>query len=99
MVAAVQLQTALENVLGELQEARRNGDLGRLAAVSFCDLKRWARMAHDELLAQQSLELVLNCPHRSREAFLNEADTLIRDAERALQTLRQHEGETQACGT
>jgi hypothetical protein len=84
MVTATQLRTGLEDVLAELHHARRSGDLGRLAVLSYCDLKRWARIAGHESLARRSWELIFNCPHATHDDFLSAADTLIQDAEFAL---------------
>src|SRR5690242_18672319 len=62
-----ELRSSLEDVLADLWHARRNHDLGRLALLSYCDMRRWARVARREGLAQRSHQLVLNCPHASRE--------------------------------
>ena len=35
----------LEDLLGDLWHARRSGDLGRLALLSYYEVRRWARMA------------------------------------------------------
>ena len=40
-----ELRLALEDVLADLWHARRNDDLGRLALLSYCDMRRWARVA------------------------------------------------------
>jgi len=86
------LKLSLEDVLADFWHARRNNDLGRLALLSYCDMRRWARIAHREGLAQRSRDLVLSCPHASREGFLTEVDALIAEAERALNILsRQHD--------
>jgi len=81
------LRLSLEDVLADFWHARRNLDLGRLALLSYCDMRRWARVAQREGLAQRSRDLVLSCPHASREGFLSEVDALIAEAEGALQTL------------
>ena len=81
------LRLSLEDVLADFWHARRNHDLGRLALLSYCDMRRWARVAQRESLAQRSRDLVLSCPHASREGFLTEVDALIAEAEGALQSL------------
>ena len=83
MVTAHKLKLDLEDVLADLWRARRSGDLGRLVLITFCDLRRWARVARCEGLAQRSQEFVLACPHVSREEFLSQIDLLIAEAERA----------------
>ena len=81
------LRLSLEDVLADLWHARRNHDLGRLALLSYCDMRRWARVARREGLAQRSHDLVLSCPYASRERFLSEVDALIAEAEGALHSL------------
>lgn len=78
-----QLRLALEDVLADLWHARRSEDVGRLALLSYCDVRRWARVAHHELLARHSQELVLGCPFASREEFLAAVDRLIEETEQA----------------
>jgi hypothetical protein len=73
----VALQLGLEDLLGELQFARRTDDLGRLAFLAFCEALGWARVAGERELAQQSSELFNHFPHASREAFMGEVDELI----------------------
>jgi len=80
---AARLRLGLEDVLGDLWAARRREDLGRLALVVHCDLRRWARAAKQELLGADCEDLVLSCPQRTREEFLQRVDLLIRDAEKA----------------
>jgi hypothetical protein len=78
-----QLRLALEDVLADLWHARRSEDVGRLALLSYCDVRRWARVAHHELLATHSQELVLSCPFGSREEFFAAVDRLIAETEQA----------------
>ena len=77
------LRLALEDVLADLWAARRSGDVGRLALLSYCDVRRWARVAHQELLARHSQQLVLDCPYANREEFLWAVDRLIAETEQA----------------
>jgi hypothetical protein len=76
------LRLALEDVLADLWHARRSEDIGRLAFLSYCDVRRWARVARQELLATRSQQLVLDCPHANREEFLAAVDQLIEEVER-----------------
>lgn len=71
------IQLGLEDLLGELHHARRNGDLGRLALLAYCEVRRWARAAGEEALAEQATAMVAHSPPPSREAFMNEVDALI----------------------
>jgi len=75
------LQVGLEDLLGDLQYARRQGDLGRLALLAYCDVRRWARSAGEQALAKHSSELVNNCPHASRAEFMSQVDELIQELE------------------
>ena len=77
------LKLALEDVLADLWHARRSGDIGRLALLAYCDVRRWARVAHHEGLAAHSQELVLSSPHSDREHFLSAVDRLIAEMEQA----------------
>jgi len=75
------LNLDLDDLLGELWYARRNGDLGRLAWLSYCDVRRWARRAGRLALSERSSELITNAPHLSRERFLEQVDEMIRELE------------------
>jgi hypothetical protein len=79
----VSLQLGLEDLLGDLQFARRSGDLGRLALLAFCEVQRWARVAGEQELAKHSSEVINNIPHASREEFMAEVDELIVELEQA----------------
>jgi hypothetical protein len=76
------LQLGLDDLLGDLRHARRRGDLGRLALLAYCEVRRWARMAGDQGLAEHSSELITHGPHASREEFLAQVDDLIGELER-----------------
>jgi len=78
------LRLGLEDLLGELRHARRIDDLGRLAAISYCDVRRWARLAGKEGLAERASQIVTRCPHASRASLLVDVDRLIDEMERAL---------------
>lgn len=82
-ISPVPIQLGLEDLLGELQYARRNGDLGRLALLAYCEVRRWARAAGEDKLAEHATVLVTHSPPVSREAFLNEVDVLITRLEEA----------------
>ncbi len=71
------LQLDLEDLLADLRHARRNGDMGRLALLCYCEVRRWARQAGQADLAASSAALVTDSPHGSRQAFLDEMDSLI----------------------
>lgn len=71
------LQNGLDDLLGDLEYARQSEDLGRLALLAYCEVRRWARVAGEPALAQHSMDLFNQHPHSSREAFITEVDALI----------------------
>jgi hypothetical protein len=77
------LELGLDDLLGDLRFARRRGDLGRLALISYCEVRRWARMAGCLELAEHSSEMVTHTPPASREDFLARIDALIVELEKA----------------
>jgi hypothetical protein len=84
MIATTQqVQLGLEDLLGDLLHARRSGDLGRLALLSYFEVRRWARLAGYQILAEHASKLMTHAPHASREAFLVEVDDIIAELEKA----------------
>lgn len=75
------MQVGLDDLLGDLCYARRRGDLGRLALLSYCEVRRWARMAGEQGVAEHSSELITHVPHASRDEFLAQVDGLIVELE------------------
>lgn len=82
MKTAMSLQLGLEDLIADLRHSRKCGDLGRLAFVAYCDVRRWARAAGETELADNSSRVITDSPHESREAFLGYIDELIDDLER-----------------
>jgi len=80
-INSVSARLGLDDVLGDLQHARRRGDLGRLALLAYCEVRRWARQVGEQDLAQHSLALLTNKPHASRSEFLHRVDELIEELE------------------
>ena len=76
------LRTSLEDVLGSLQHARRDADIGRLALLTYWDVRSWARWAHRDALAGLASDLVIGEPQPTREAFLQLVDRVIVELER-----------------
>lgn len=77
------LQVGLEDLLGEMQHARRIGDMGRLALLAYCEVRRWARQAGEPELADRSTALITRHPHASRDQFMEQIDDLIHELEQA----------------
>jgi hypothetical protein len=91
MKTAPSLQLDLEDLLADLQHARRSGDLGRMALLCYCEVRRWARKAGQAELAELSAAMITGSPHGSREAFLEDMDGLVH----RLETLqREWQGST-----
>ena len=81
--SSLSLQNGLEDLLGDLRFARKKGDLGRRALLTYCEVRRWARQAEAKELARHSSALVSNFPHASRDDFLAAVDELIAELEQA----------------
>jgi hypothetical protein len=75
------LHRDLEDVLGCLQHARRSGDLGRLALLTYWDVRKWARFVERDALAELAAEAITPQPHASRAAFLRRVDDVIAELE------------------
>jgi hypothetical protein len=73
----ITVQLCLDDLVADLRHARRTNDLGRLALVAYCEVRRWARSAGEPVLANRVAQMVLESPQPSREAFLAEVDALI----------------------
>ena len=76
------LRLDLEDVLGNLQYARRMGNLGRLVHLTYWDVRKWARWAHRDALAERAADLIKGQPQPSRSAFLAIVDDMIQELER-----------------
>jgi hypothetical protein len=87
------LQLDLEDLLADLHHARRGGDLGRLALLCYCEVRRWARHAWEPELAERAARMITATPHASRKTFLADVDALIEGLEQA-----QHRFATGASG-
>ena len=75
------IQLSLEDLLGDLQHARRSGDMSRLALLTYCEVRRWARQAGEQALAERSTALITQSPLASRNDFMAQVDALIADLE------------------
>ena len=71
MISTSSLQLGLDDLLADLRHARRGNDLGRLALLAYCEVRRWARSAGEPALAQHAAEMVTASPHRSREVIFS----------------------------
>ena len=74
----------LEDLLADLQFARRHSMLGRLALLAYCDTKGWARQAGKPDIADKALKMFTETPCLTRDEFLEGIDSLIATLERHL---------------
>ncbi len=81
------LQLDLEDILGSLNYARKQQDLGRLAFLTYWEVRRWARAARLHSLAERAGAVITDHPHVSREALLAVVDEIICDLEQVHRTL------------
>ena len=77
MNTSLELQLRLEDLLAELQHARRNHELGRLALLIYCEVRCWARQANEATLAAHAGAMFTEQPHVNREDFLAQVDSMI----------------------
>ena len=82
MDSAFLMRLRLDDLLADLVHARRTNDLGRLALLAYCEVRRWARAAGEGDLARNAAQMVIDSPQPNREAFLSQVDELIDDLER-----------------
>lgn len=99
MTTSASLQLALDDLIADLRHSRRLGDLGRLALLAYCEVRRWARHAGQPALAAFSAEMMTGNPHTTREAFLDFIDRLLyellqlqRELERSAPAARREPG-------
>lgn len=71
----------LDDLLGRLTFARHREDIGGLALLTYWEVRRWARAARLETLAEQSARVVTGHPHPTRAAFLGVVDDVINELE------------------
>jgi len=86
MTSPLNIQLALEDLLADLRFARKNEQLGRLALLAYCDVKRWARQAGKSDVADIVLRMFADKPCPTKEDFLRGIDQL-------LGSLQTHENE------
>lgn len=84
------LQLSLEDLLGDLQHARRHQDMSRLALLAYCEVRRWARQAGEEALAERSAELITRSPPASRDQFMHEVDGLMEQLQQVHARIARH---------
>jgi hypothetical protein len=71
------IQMGLEDLLADLQHARRSQQLGRLALLAYCEVKTWARQAGKPDIADGATKMFTQTPCVCKEEFLSNIDSLI----------------------
>ena len=89
MTASLSLQLGLDDLLADLQHARRCGELGRLALLAYCEVRCWARQAGELDVAEHSTAIFTKHPHASKADFLEQVDHLISELQQARPRLTQ----------
>lgn len=77
MHKSINIQLTLEDLLADLNYARKHDQLGRLALLAYCDLKGWARQAGKPELADMAMRMFSENPRLSKDGFLQSIDQLI----------------------
>ena len=81
--SSVSLKNGLDDILKDLRFFRKTGDVGQLALLTYCDVRRWARQAGAQELARHSLALVNDSAHLGHDEFVAAIDELIVGLEHA----------------
>jgi hypothetical protein len=77
MTTSLGIQLGLEDLLADLHHARRNGELGRLALLAYCEVRGWARQAGKPDIADSATRMFTENPCVNRNEFLAKVDHLI----------------------
>ncbi len=77
MTKQLTIQLALEDLLVDLHFARKHEQLGRLALLAYCDVKRWARLAGKADVADMAVRMFACKPSPNREDFLRDIDQIL----------------------
>ena len=77
MSTSLAIQFGLDDLLADLQHARRTHDLGRLALLAYCEVRGWARQAGKPDIAESAMTMFTENPSVSKEEFLAKIDSLI----------------------
>jgi hypothetical protein len=80
---------SLQDLVADIVLARCNADLPRLILLCYCELRPWARRAHEHVLAAHASALFSECPHGDKQSFLAQVDALILEAKQVSSKLQQ----------
>lgn len=82
MTMSLSIQLGLDDLIADLDHARKHGELGRLALLAYCDARSWARQAGVLSVAEYSMAMFSEEPHQTRQIFLAQVDHLIEELKR-----------------
>jgi hypothetical protein len=82
MNTSLGIQLGLEDLLADLQHARRNEELGRLALLTYCEIRSWARQAGKLDISDNATFMWSGDPCISKAEFLSKIDAMIETLER-----------------
>jgi hypothetical protein len=85
MTNPIDIQLALEDLLADLQHARRCNELGRLALLAYCEIRNWARQAGKMDIADNATKMFTEDPCVNKDEFLAKVDHLITSLEQQRQ--------------
>jgi hypothetical protein len=67
----------LEDLLGELHDARRRDDLGQMVALATLGASRWASAVGDRQMLRQTARLQAAVPFERRQDLIDAVDELV----------------------
>jgi hypothetical protein len=77
MNKSIAIQLILQDLLADLNYARKHDQLGRLALLAYCELKSWARQAGKPEIADLAMRMFSENPCPTKDEFLQRIDRLI----------------------
>jgi hypothetical protein len=77
MTNSIDSQLALEDLLADLNFARKYDQIGRLALLAYCEAKGWARWSGKRDVADKALEMFSQSPYNTKQEFLEDINNLI----------------------
>jgi hypothetical protein len=77
MDTSLDIQLGLDDLLADLQFARRNQELGRLALLAYCEIRSWARQAGKPDISESATKMFTQTPCVCKEEFLAKIDHII----------------------
>lgn len=89
MNPSLDIQLGLDDLLADLQFARRNQELGRLALLAYCEIRSWARQAGKPDISESATKMFTETPCVCKDEFLVKIDSIINTLERHQQAYQK----------